>query len=82
MTPTQASSPDTAKTQSVPQHHLRAAEHLELASRSHKAAAQLHVWGEHKAADFQAVMARDHTAMAGVHVSEAIKKSGPIGSLQ
>jgi hypothetical protein len=82
MTFTQASSPGGSKVQSVSQLHLKAAEQLELASRSHKAAAQLHVWGEHKAADFQAVMAREHTAMAGVHVCEAIKKSGPIGSLQ
>ena len=42
----------------------------------------MHVWGEHKAADFQAVMAREHTAKASEHVNEAIKKSGPTGSLQ
>lgn len=82
MTFTQTISPDTAQEQTVPQHHLKAAEHLELASRSHKEAAKLHVSGEHKAADLQARMARDHVAKAGMHVSEAIKKSGSIGSLQ
>jgi hypothetical protein len=82
MTFTQASSPDRIKVQSVSLLHLKAAEHLELACRSHKAAAQLHVWGDHKGADFQAVMAREHTAKAGEHVNEAIKKSGPTGSLQ
>lgn len=82
MTFTQASSHDGSKVQSVSQLHLKAAKHLELACRSHKAAAQLHVWGDHKGADFQAVMAREHTAKAGEHVNEAIKKSGPIGSLQ
>lgn len=82
MTLSQSNSTRMAAARSVPQHHLMAAEHLELASRSHKAAAKLHGSGEHKAADQQAVMARDHTARAGEHMCEAIKKSGPIGSLQ
>jgi hypothetical protein len=82
MTSTQASNHHGIKLQSVSLLHLKAAEHLERACRSHKAAAQLHVWGKHKEADFQAVMAREHTAKASEHVNEAIRKSGPIGSLQ
>jgi hypothetical protein len=80
MTFTQGSSTDAAQAQTVPQHHLKAAEHLELASRSHKEAAKLHASGDHKAAEQQAQMAREHTAKAGVHVSEAGKKSAAVGS--
>jgi hypothetical protein len=79
MTFTPASSADTSGAETVPQHHLRAAEHLNIASRSHQEAAKLHVSGDHKLAELQAQLAREHTARAGVHVNEAIKKAAAVG---
>jgi len=78
MTFTQTGSLDVAPSQSVPQHHLKAAEHLALASRSHKEAAILLASGERKAAELQVQIARDHVALAGAHVIEARKTGTPM----
>lgn len=82
MTFTQTNTPETAQTQTVQQHHLKAAEHLDLASKSHKEAAKLHSSGDHKAAENQAKMAQDHTSKASEHVTEVGKKSAPVSSDQ
>lgn len=82
MTLTQTDAPTTTQTQAVQQHHLKAAEHLDLASKSHKEAAKLHASGEHKAAENQAQMAKEHAAKAAGHVTEASEKSALISSPQ
>lgn len=80
MTFTLGKSPDTVQAQTVSQQHLTAAEHLELASKAHKEAAKLHASGDQKAAEQQAQIARDHTAKAGEHVTEASKKGASVGA--
>jgi hypothetical protein len=82
MTFTQSNTIDKEPVQTVPQHHLKAAEHLEHASKSHKEAAKLHMSGDHKAAEQQAQLARDHTAKASVQVTEAGKKSASSAATQ
>lgn len=74
MTLTASKDTDTHE-KTVSQHHLTAAEHLEIAAKAHKEAAKLHDTGDHKAAEQQAQLARDHTAKAGEHVNEVSKKS-------
>lgn len=78
MTFIQTSSSDTAQAQSVPQHHLKAAEHLALASRSHKEAAILLASGERRAAELQVQLACDHVVLAGAHVIEARRNRTPM----
>jgi hypothetical protein len=69
-----ATATDTAA-HTVPQHHLKAAEHLEHAAKAHKDAAKMHVAGDHKATEQHIQTAREHTSKAAVHVTEAAKKS-------
>jgi hypothetical protein len=56
-------------------HHLKAAEHLDHASKSHREAAKLIEGGDHHAASSQAKLAEEHTAHAANQVIEAAKKS-------
>jgi hypothetical protein len=56
-------------------HHLKAAEHLDQASKSHREAAKLIEGGDRHAASSQAKLAEEHTAHAAHQVIEAAKKS-------
>lgn len=56
------------------QHHAKAAEHLEIAVKSHKEAAKLIGDKDHKGAEVQAKIAHEHTAQAKEHMLEATKK--------
>lgn len=56
------------------QHHAQAAEHLEIAVKSHKEAAKLLGANDHKGAEAQAKIAHEHTAQAKEHMAEAAKK--------
>lgn len=76
---TQTYFPDDKKTQTVPQHHLKAAEHLDVAARSHKEAAKLLESGDQKAAELQLKIARNNVLRAGMQVIEAGKKMNPNG---
>lgn len=66
---------DTSSAQTVQQHHVQAAEHLELAAKSHKEAAKLISAGDHKDVAHHVELAKTHTAHAGEHAQEAQKKS-------
>ena len=68
---------DTTTANSEQQHHVQAAEHLELAAKSHKEAAKLISAGDHKAALQCVEKAKTHTTHASEHVMEAHKKSMP-----
>jgi hypothetical protein len=57
------------------QHHTQAAEHLELAAKSHKEAAKLMGTDDHKGAQSQAKVAHDHVSQAEAHVVQATKKA-------
>lgn len=59
------------------QHHVQAAEHLELAAKSHKEVAKLISAGDHKGALQHVETAKTHTSHASEHVKEAHKKSVP-----
>lgn len=74
MTLTQGKTAYSTQPQTVPNHHLKAADHLEFASKAHREVARLHASGDYKAAELQSQVARHHTAKAGVHVNEANKK--------
>ena len=56
------------------EHHAKAAEHLDIAVKSHKEAAKLLGANDHKGAEAQAKIAHEHTAQAKEHMSEAAKK--------
>jgi hypothetical protein len=56
------------------EHHAKAAEHLEIAVKSHKEAAKLLGTNDHKGAEAQAKIAHEHTTQAKEHMSEAAKK--------
>ena len=56
------------------EHHSKAAEHLDIAVKSHKEAARLLGANDHKGAEAQAKIAHDHTAQAKEHMAEAAKK--------
>jgi hypothetical protein len=75
MTYTATKSHDTSTAQTVQQHHLQAAEHLELAAKSHKEAAKLIDSGDHKGSQGHMEKAKTHTSEAAEHVVEAGKKS-------
>jgi hypothetical protein len=66
---------DVASKTTVQEHHLKAAEHLDHASKSHREAAKLLESGDHHAASSQAKLAAEHTAHAAHQVIEAAKKS-------
>jgi hypothetical protein len=66
---------DTTTASTEHQHHVQAAEHLELAAKSHKEAAKLISAGDHKGSLQHVETAKTHTAHASEHVKEAHKKS-------
>jgi hypothetical protein len=66
---------DTSTAVTVQQHHTQAAEHLELAAKSHKDAAKCVGANEHAAAHTHAQAAHDHVAKAQDHVVAAAKKT-------
>jgi F0F1-type ATP synthase membrane subunit b/b' len=68
---------DTTTASTEQQHHVQAAEHLELAAKSHKEAAKSITAGDHKAALQHVETAKNHTSHASDHVKEAQKKSLP-----
>jgi hypothetical protein len=69
------STPHTIPASTTPQqHHAQAAEHLEIAVKSHKEAAKLLGANDQKGAEAQAKIAHDHTAQAKEHMAEAAKK--------
>jgi capsule polysaccharide export protein KpsE/RkpR len=66
---------DTSTAATVQQHHTQAAEHLELAAKSHKEAAKLVGANDHTAAHAHVKTAQEHVAKAQDHVVEAAKKT-------
>lgn len=66
---------DTSTASTAQQHHTQAAEHLELAAKSHKEAAKLIGSHDHAAAQTHVKAAHAHTTKAQDHVNEAAKKS-------
>ena len=75
MTFTEVKSHDTSTAATPQQHHTQAAEHLELAAKSHKEAAKLIGANDHKGAQVHAKTAHEHVAKAADHVVEATKKA-------
>ena len=69
---------DTTTATTPEQHHTQAAEHLELAAKSHKEAAKLISTNDHKGAQVQAKVAHDHVAKADDHVVQAAKKTASL----
>lgn len=61
-------------TTTAQEHHSKAAEHLDIAVKSHKEAAKLLGANDHKGAEAQAKIAHEHTAQAKEHMTEAAKK--------
>lgn len=70
---------DAAKSQTVPQHHRKAAAHLDIAARAYRDAAGLIESGDHQAAELHVRMARDNVLNAGMQVIAAGRKSEPAG---
>lgn len=68
---------DTSSATTVEEHHKQAAEHLELAAKSHKEAAKLVAGNNHAASQTHVKTAHEHVAKAHDHVVEAAKKSAP-----
>jgi hypothetical protein len=66
---------DTTSASTVHQHHTQAAEHLELAAKSHKEAAKCVAANDHTAAHAHVKTAHEHVAKAQDHVGEAAKKT-------
>jgi len=58
------------------QHHSKAAEHLELAAKSHKEVAKLIGANDHTGAQAHAKVAQEHLTQAQTH-AEAAKKTMP-----
>lgn len=75
MTLNATTSHDTSTAATTQQHHTQAAEHLELAAKSHKEAAKLIAANDHAAAQTHVKTAHGHVAKAQDHVTEAAKKS-------
>jgi hypothetical protein len=70
---------DTSTAATVQQHHTQAAEHLELAAKSHKEAAKCVGSNDHAAAHTHVKAAHEHVAKANDHVVEATKKTASVG---
>ncbi len=70
-----AHTPELTSTTTAQDHHIKAAEHLCLASTCHKETAKLIQGGDHHAASSQAKLAAEHTAHAAHQVTQAQKKS-------
>ena len=66
---------DTSTAVTPQQHHTQAAEHLELAAKSHKEVAKLIGANDHKAAQAHTLVAKEHVVKAQEHVAEAVKKT-------
>jgi hypothetical protein len=66
---------DTSSAVTPHQHHTQAAEHLELAAKSHKEAAKLIGASDHKAAHEHVKTAHAHVAKAQEHVVAAAAKT-------
>ncbi len=66
--------PETSESQALSQHHQKAANHLDIAARSHMEAARLFESGDQKAAELQIDIARVNVLRAGLQVIEAGKK--------
>lgn len=75
MTLNETKTHDTSTAATTQQHHTQAAEHLELAAKSHKEAAKLVGANDHAAAQIHVKAAHGHVAKAQDHVLEASKKS-------
>jgi hypothetical protein len=75
LTLNQKHSPDITSKTTVQDHHLKAAEHLDHASKCHKETAKLIQDGDHHAASSQAKLAAEHTAHAAHQVTQAATKS-------
>jgi hypothetical protein len=75
MTLHEAKSHDTSTAVTAQQHHTQAAEHLELAAKSHKEVAKHIGANDHAAASTHAKTAHDHVAKAQDHVVAAAKKA-------
>jgi len=71
----QTHTPDLTPKSTAQDHHLKAAEHLDHASKCHKETAKLIQGGDHHAASSQAKLAEEHTAHAAHQVVQASKKS-------
>lgn len=65
---------DTSTATTVQQHHTQAAEHLELAAKSHKDAAKCVGANEHAAAHTHAQVAQDHVVAAAKKTTSAAKQ--------
>lgn len=57
------------------QHHAQAAEHLEIAVKSHKEAAKMLGLHDAKGAEAQAKIAHEHTQQAKEHMVHSAKKT-------
>jgi hypothetical protein len=78
MTFTETKNHDATSAQTAQQHHLQAAEQLELAAKSHKEAAKLMGSGDQSGAQIQVEKAKTYSTQATEHVTEAAKKNtGP-----
>ena len=71
---TKARAAEPASQTTVQDHHLKAAEHLDQASISHREAAKLIQGGDTRAASSQAKLAAEHTAYAAHQVAQADRK--------
>lgn len=65
---------DATSTVTPQQHHTHAAEHLELAAKSHKEVAKLIGANDHKGAEAHVKVASEHVATAQEHAASAAKK--------
>jgi hypothetical protein len=75
LTLNQTHTPDLTSTTTVQDHHLKAAEHLDHASKCHKETAKLIQGGDQHGASSQAKLAAEHTAHAAHQVTQVAKKS-------
>ncbi len=80
MTLTQTTAHDNAPSTTVQSHHLKAAEHLALASKSHKDAAKLIDAGDHNGAAIQSKLAVDHAEQATKHTIQLAKRTAAVAS--
>jgi len=78
MTLTDAKNQDASASVTPQQHHVKAAEHLELASKAHKEVAKLIGSSDHKGAATHAKIASEHVTTAQEHVSHASRKTAVI----
>ncbi len=75
MTLTETKTQDASTSQ---QHHVKASEHLELASKAHKEVAKLISSNDHKGAVAHTKIASDHVASAQEHIAHAAKKTAAV----